>query len=98
MASFYIGQRVRIIGVIYKENARLIGQVGTLVDTDLGDNGQLGWIVDLDSEGVRLTADGRPKLSMPEHLAPISDSNQLSSWEAMKELNLWVPDEMRAGA
>lgn len=98
--AFRIGQRVKVVGIRYAENAHLIGKAGTIVGTE--DNGSLndlwGWVVDIDGIGIRYRDSGHAKFIEPQFLAPISYSNQLSSWEAMKELKLWVPDEMRAGA
>ena len=94
MASFYIGQRVRVLHADYCPHA--LGAQATVMTGLYPEKGAFGYGILVD--GCPSGIPSGEWFSEPHCLAPISDSNQLSSWEAMKELNLWIPDEMRAGA
>ena len=97
MASFFIGQRVRILWS--KGWPDLAGQEGVIVgptDTS-GLRGNCEWIVAPDCWGSHnapypsLMGGGRFGPNSRQ-LAPISDSNTLVSWESMKEL--WTPERL----
>ena len=95
MAKFFVGQRVKITGCRHPSNSHYIGKGGTLTEFAEGVLTR-GWIVDVDGIGLTSEVDDYGHFFEEQNLTPASDSNQLSSWESMKDI--WVPDEMRAGA
>ena len=90
MSAFYVGQRVRIVSVDYAESLFLVGREGVV--------NKLDCINDLDKTGYTgVTVAGDANWCfLPHQLEPISDSNQLVSWESMRDL--WVPEHLREAA
>ena len=99
MAKFFVGQRVRILWS--NQWPELAGQEGVITGHCPGANtsGNVAqWLVAPDCWGSDETdipgMDGCGGVFRPrdEQIVPASDSNQLSSWEAMKEL--WTPERL----
>ena len=94
MAKFFVGQRVRILwSAAWPE---LAGQPGTVigrVGPDAEAEPECEWDVAPDPWGSHTSPHADGRFSPHEgQIEPISDSNQLSSWEAMKEL--WTPERL----
>ena len=102
MTAFYVGQRVRIKwSVGWPE---LAGQVGTITQAAawgpcMGQQeGRRGWEVAPDSWGSyraphKGLLGGNAFCALPDQLEPLTDSNQLVTWESMRDL--WMPEHLR---
>ena len=90
MATFRVGQKVRIIGCFPGGPEELIGKEATIIGTtdsmltgSIGSANAFGYKTDLPhphSFG--------PACFPPEQLAPLYDGNTKVSWEALKDLGL----------
>ena len=101
MTTFRIGQRVRIK---WSDGwPELAGEQGTIVcrTSDGGIRGISEWNVAPDAWGTHVAphpSKNGAALFGPnsEQLEPLSDSNELVSWESMRDL--WVPEHLREAA
>lgn len=105
MARFYPGMRVRIK---YSRNwPELDGLTGTIigkppVNAHAMDGGKGDWMVQPDGfESCRIPHAESPTgtagfCPYEDQLEPLTDSNELVSWESMRDL--WVPDHLRVKA
>lgn len=100
MARFFVGQRVKLARNVPGVSASKVAKVkeGVILSIGFYAKGTLTL------EGGRLSCDidchcqfGDQKGSCQfSQLEPITDSNQLVSWQSMLELGLPVPDAIRA--
>lgn len=92
MARFHVGQRVRIVSDEYHgeaENPRGIEAVVTGIGSFIGPYSGIDYT-------YKVNAGDRPILVNSHEIEPITDSNELVSWESMRDL--WVPEHLRIKA
>jgi hypothetical protein len=101
MTAFHVGQRVRIKWS--KGWPELAGEPGVIVSKS--DNGGIfgasEWIVAPDIWGTHVAPypsrhGGDLFAPNSEQLEPLTDSNELVSWESVRDL--WVPEHLRVEA
>lgn len=92
MRTYRIGERVRIVRATHPEH---VGKEATVVSALAPHPDHGAYLVhDLLVDNMPSKHPTREWLAQPDQLEPLSDSNQLVTWESMREL--WMPDEVRA--
>lgn len=99
MARFFVGQRVKLARPDHPKNYGKEGFINSIFPPIFADDGSvcnccIAWD-DGDWDGVP-AANGDWHASHTSQLEPITDSNQLVSWQSMLDLGLPVPDDIRA--
>lgn len=93
MTTFFVGQRVRIVGATL--STFLIGTETTVVAIDVpGYSPGLGKYTGVVTGAMNIF--GVPFVALPDQIEPLTDSNTLVSWESMRDL--WVPEHLRVAA
>lgn len=89
MARFFVGQRVKLVRPTQQGNH---GKTGRIIEIFPEKEIFLS-LVDCDVEWDQALTPYTATLTHTSRLEPLTDSNDLVSWESMREL--WMPEHLR---